>query len=130
MTKLSCPTFENIGVVALRLHTLYDIALGVPLLKFVDISPAPNPSASYDRSCAAGDQWFDLLRLNGICEALKFSLNQNKMSEVDPNDPLEGFIEQEDIHDFTASFDDPLISSYETTDITTSQDDENEGIYS
>ena len=74
--------------------------------------------------------FFEISGLNGICEALKFSLNQNKMSEVDPNDPLEGFIEQEDIHDFTASLDDPLISSYETTDITTSQDDENEGIYS
>ena len=59
-----------------------------------------------------------------------FYCDQNKMSEVDPNDPLEGFLEHEDIHDFTSSFDDPLISSYETTDITTSQDDANEGNYS
>ena len=54
------------------------------------------------------------------------------MSQGHASDPQEEFIEKEDIHYLTASLDDPLISSidtYDTADITTSQDtDSNEGL--
>ena len=55
------------------------------------------------------------------------------MSDGGTTDTVDEFTEHENIHDFTASIDDPLISSidpYDTTDITTSQDtDSNEGLH-